>query len=298
MADPPAPKPKPGSLRDRIAAFENKGSSPAPAAAPVPRPKPGGVSWKPRPPSPSAAAADAPSADAGADAGVELPKRTGGMSASDAKESIGLGGGLKARMAALQGKGAFGGVGGPAPAPVPPSKPATEKPKWKPPPVPVVSPGEEDASPAPGLEPTDIVGGEAAPAPTSPSIEHVSEAVQPAEGETVAAEDAEEEERQRRAAIAARIARLGGARIGMAPPIYGKKTEVKKEETPALPPTSAPEAIRDETHEGSPLQPTEPSVTEQAEPASKSDDADENAVPAGGSDAFTVDRPLISGYSC
>ena len=35
--------------------------------------------------------------------------------------------------------------------------------------------------------------------------------------------DPEEEERQRRAAIAARMARLGGARVGMGPPVFGKK---------------------------------------------------------------------------
>ena len=47
----------------------------------------------------------------------------------------------------------------------------------------------------------------------------------PGDGEEDA--DPEEEERQRRAAIAARMARLGGTRVGMGPPIFGLKPEVK-----------------------------------------------------------------------
>jgi hypothetical protein len=40
----------------------------------------------------------------------------------------------------------------------------------------------------------------------------------------------EEEERQRRAAIAARMARIGGARVGMAPPVFERKKSVPKPE--------------------------------------------------------------------
>jgi hypothetical protein len=40
--------------------------------------------------------------------------------------------------------------------------------------------------------------------------------------------DPEEEERQRRANIAARMARLGGARLGMAPTVLGKKPPVRR----------------------------------------------------------------------
>ena len=53
-------------------------------------------------------------------------------------------------------------------------------------------------------------------------------------------DDPEEEERQRRAAIAARMAKLGGARVGMGPPVFGrkpdvpKKPEVRKEEETKL----------------------------------------------------------------
>ncbi|KAJ4476644.1 hypothetical protein J3R30DRAFT_3215258, partial [Lentinula aciculospora] len=130
----PTPKPKPGSLRDRIAAFEKSTPSNTPPPA-APRPKPGGhVSWKPRqatPPDSPAVVADESSSD--------QPKKSGGgMSASDAKESIGKGGSLKERMAALQGRGGFG-----APPPPVSPKPAVEKPKWKLPP-PVASPPEEE----------------------------------------------------------------------------------------------------------------------------------------------------------
>ncbi|KAF9240233.1 hypothetical protein BU15DRAFT_22982, partial [Melanogaster broomeanus] len=136
------PKPKPGSLRDRIAAFENKGASsaaPGPAAPPVVRPKPGGLPWKPKVPSP-------PSSPDHAQTGERKIAPAGGMSASDAMESIGRGGTLKERMAALQGRGAFGG----APPPMPP-KPV-EKPKWKPPPV-VSPPADGDQKDLVAAEP-------------------------------------------------------------------------------------------------------------------------------------------------
>ncbi|KAL6308247.1 hypothetical protein BKA93DRAFT_764065 [Sparassis latifolia] len=216
MSDPP--KKLPGSLRDRIAAFENKGSTPAAAPPPIPRPKPaGGVSWKPRPRSP-------PSSPPQSDAAVAHEKPVGTMSAADAKESIGKGGSLKDRMAALQGLSAFGGG-----APSPPPKPTSEKPKWKPPPVvhkvPAEGDDEEEEPPKAHAETSaeehaEPVGGE----------EHASEAT--AEGEEAqAGPDPVEEERQRRAAIAARMARLGGARVGMSPPVFGRKPEVKKVET-------------------------------------------------------------------
>ncbi|TFY67833.1 hypothetical protein EVG20_g3797 [Dentipellis fragilis] len=130
MSDPPAPKPKPGSLRDRIAAFEHKPAAPNGPTPPAPRPKGALHTWKPRPVSPP----PAPS-------GETVSNKTPGMSASDAKESIGRGGTLKERMAALQGTGAFGG-GAP-----PPPVPKADKPKWKPPPQVVKTPpidGEEE----------------------------------------------------------------------------------------------------------------------------------------------------------
>ncbi|KAF9222963.1 hypothetical protein BS17DRAFT_665123, partial [Gyrodon lividus] len=145
----PPSKPKPGSLRDRIAAFENKaGSTPPGVASSVPRPKPVGLQWKPKHPSP-------PTSPDRPQMGERKVAGSGGMSASDAMESIGRGGTLKERMAALQGKGAFGA----APPPMPP-KPM-EKPKWKPPPV-VSPPADEDQK-------ESVAGGDGREASRSPS---------------------------------------------------------------------------------------------------------------------------------
>ncbi len=160
------------------------------------------------------------------------------MSATDAKESITKAGSLKDRMAALQGKGAFG-----APPPTGP-KPAAEKPKWKPPPI-VHAPVDDDNHSAEGTSiaaavertlspPTSIGSREAHESHSSNDTADPSTSVSPPIGATDgiedgdAAADPEEEERQRRAAIAARMARLGGARVGMAPPVFGKKPPVRR----------------------------------------------------------------------
>uniref|UniRef100_A0A8H8CHM2 BBC1/AIM3 cysteine proteinase-fold domain-containing protein n=1 Tax=Psilocybe cubensis TaxID=181762 RepID=A0A8H8CHM2_PSICU len=252
MSDQPSqpPKPKPGSLRDRIAAFEKTANAaPAPAAAPAPRPKPAGfASWKPKAPSPpSSPSASATSSTEHTSVGAS---KVGTMSASDAKESITKGGSLKDRMAALQGKGAFG-------APVPPTapKPAVERPKWKPPPV-VQAPADDDdqtgehatAAIAAAVErtlspPVSLKSSESAEIVSTPEVgdDSAAPSVPVEEGgqegeQTVV--DPEEEERQRRAAIAARMARLGGARVGMAPPTIGKKPPVRRptqEEAPVPP---------------------------------------------------------------
>jgi myosin tail region-interacting protein MTI1 len=230
---PPPPKPKPGSLRDRIAAFE-KSATPAAAtgqSAPAPRPKPSGfATWKPKVPSPPSSPSSKSVDNAAPSSSL---KATGTMSASDAKESITKGGGgsLKDRMAALQGKGAFG-----APAPPLAPKPAADKPRWKPPPaVPAVDndghhEGAINESPAAAIAtaldrnkspPVSVKSRESLDLPNITEGEETS-AAEPtacAEGDA----DAEEEERQRRAAIAARMARLGGARLGMSPPVLAKK---------------------------------------------------------------------------
>lgn len=226
----PPPKPKPGSLRDRIAAFENKGGSPAPPGPPPTRPKPGGLSqWKPRAPSP-------PSPPENVQSGERKPPSTGGMSASDAMESIGRGGSLKERMAALQGKGGFGGP----PPPIAP-KPSVERPKWKPPPA-VPAPASTEDEPKEGV--AGRVGSPPPRAGVSPTPEN--DGTSDRDGDVAAQEgdggdlDPEEEERQRRAAIAARMARLGGARFGMGPPIFAPKPVVRK-------PEPAPE-VKDEAH--------------------------------------------------
>lgn len=71
-------------------------------------------------------------------------RKVGGMSASDAKESIEMGGSLTVRIAALKGMGACG-----APPAEPPPRPSGDKPKWKPPPkvahAPAVGDSDKDA---------------------------------------------------------------------------------------------------------------------------------------------------------
>jgi len=211
-------KPKPGSLKDRIAAFEKSATAGATSvSAPPPRPKPAAfATWKPRqtspPPSPPASQTE------------HVQGST--MSASDARESITKGGSLKERMAALQNKGAFG-----APPPVGP-KPVVERPKWKPPPAMQYDGADsrsegisaiEKSMSAPlavgnGQSTGDSVQGERDPT-HGPTAETSNEEI---------GQDPEEDERQRRAAIAARMARLGGARVGMAPPIIGKKPLVRR----------------------------------------------------------------------
>ncbi|KAF9015802.1 hypothetical protein BDZ89DRAFT_1141906 [Hymenopellis radicata] len=207
MSDPP-PKPKIGSLRDRIAAFEKPNAASTPGPAPVPRPKPGNLQWKPRPPSPTQPAAAAATAALTAE-----EKKASGMSASDAKESIGKAGSLKERMAALQGRGGFG-----APAP-----PAAD----------IGQAGYDVAEDAPAPEKSLEI-----PLEESPSAE--AEAA-PVEGDAAEA-DPEEEERQRRAALTARMARLGGARVGMGPPVFGRKPTPKP--TPDDESTKSPEPAK------------------------------------------------------
>lgn len=166
------------------------------------------------------------------------------MSASDAKESIGKGSSLKERMAALQGRGGFG-----APPPVAP-KPAVERPKWKPPPV--VSPpvedepeatGEEESSGSPSIPArsaeSPVVKPEGEDEVESDKATDIPEKKASEEEEGTEEVDAEAEERQRRAAIAARMARLGGARLGMGAPVFGapghKKPDTPKEEKSEAP---------------------------------------------------------------
>jgi myosin tail region-interacting protein MTI1 len=206
----PTPQKKVGSLRDRIAAFEKQSTAQPAPPPPVPRAKPAGISWKPKQPSPPSSPSHN---DVEQVTNIVPGSRTGGMSAADARESIGQGGSLKERMAALQGKGAFGA---PPPPTVPP-KPATEKPKWKPPqPISSSSPLIEADQQDPDSESVH------AEAP------QLSEAVESTDKAETKLEDPEEEERLRRAAITARLQRLGGSKIGMGPPILGAKPAVKK----------------------------------------------------------------------
>ena len=179
------------------------------------------------------------------------------MSASDAKESISRGGTLRERMAALQGKGAFGD---PSPALSVSPKPVIEKPKWKPPPrasPPPINDGAAGRAASPSPPPRRTV---------SPSSDVLSKADE-GEADAVATEgdrgspEPEEEERQRRAAIAARMARLGGARIGMAPPVIAPKPVMRRSSVlvPASSPPPASEPVQEKswTEEQETLQPSQ-----------------------------------------
>lgn len=243
--DTPSPKPKVGSLKDRIAAFEKSAQSDNTLTQKSlpPRSKPGNVSWKPSPPPPKD------------DGDEKIEKKHSGMSAEDAKESIGAGGGLKARMAALQGNMNPSG-GSPAtpspPIPKPLRKPFVPRPRtpdedeegenkdkpkelleiphrrldnWDPLAATVAAANARQKSASPPAE-AESGGGE--PTTAAATEEQTQEQEQ----------DEENKERERRAALAARMARLGGARIGMAPPIVPKKpkpaTPVDEESHPAV----------------------------------------------------------------
>jgi hypothetical protein len=162
------------------------------------------------------------------------------MSASDAKESITKGGGsLKDRMAALQGKGAFG-----APSPPLAPKPTVEKPRWNPPTAVATRIDNDNHDGSTGDEPPATVIAAALDRTKSPPISvksresldlskpiaevetSTSEPTTSPGGDAEGTTDPEEEERQRRAAIAARMARLGGARLGMAPSVVAKKPPI------------------------------------------------------------------------
>lgn len=161
-------------------------------------------------------------------------------------------------MAALQGKGAFG-----APPPLAP-KPVSEKPKWKPPPV-VQAPVDDDDHTAEGSAPAGVAAAVertlspptsvksqegVEPSKIGASREEAATSDAPAAADDdnageAAAVDPEEEERQRRAAIAARMARLGGARVGMAPPVFGKKPPVRRPTQEEAPVTQESKPVED-----------------------------------------------------
>jgi hypothetical protein len=219
------------SIKERMAAFQQAAQKPA---APPPRPaaKPANWAWKQKQAEVVAGAAAAPTSSASVALQAytrdvpqadERSDRKTGMSASDAQESI-KGQSLKERMAALQ-KG-FAAAPDPAPRP-----PASEKPRaWKRPVVPAST--DEDSN--------DVVVAPSLPISLQPVRSPSHEPENPVEGDTLSPPggeeteaanvpegdeedvDEEEKERQRRAAIAARMAKLGGARVGMGPPIFSR----------------------------------------------------------------------------
>lgn len=193
MSDNPTPPKKVGSLRDRIAAFEKPQASSSGPTPPPPRPKPGGLAgqWKPKQLERVALSPEDSDTD------------KGGMSADDARHSISRVGGLKERMAALQGKGAFGAPVDSNASKAPPLPSEQGKARvWRnvvdlpPPPAATATATKDeyhiDAAPVPDSD--DAAKGENVEADTEPKTE-------------------EDLERERRAAIAARMAKLGGARV-------------------------------------------------------------------------------------
>lgn len=228
MADEGPPKPKPGSLKDRIKQFEVSSSSSSGGPAPPPlRPKPGTLGqWKPKPldpPSPNKQATFVSTTQEVSQASDEHVQ-SAAMSATDAMSTISKGGGsLKERMAALQGKGAFGESSSNAAPPLPTHE---GKPRvWRSSPAPPIEPRKVEESASPTADHSEDAGYQRSPmepSPISPSNEHQTADAQA--GEATEQKDAEvsdqpqteeDQEREKRAAIAARMARLGGARVGM-----------------------------------------------------------------------------------
>ncbi|CDZ97442.1 Src homology-3 domain [Phaffia rhodozyma] len=244
-----------GSLKDRMAMFQQK-ATPATSGPPPIRTKPAGNwSWKNKPAVSSSSTAEqsmtslkveSATSSLGADEAhppTTLPaSQPGGMSASDAKESITKGGSLKERMAALQGK--IGGAA-PIPPPVPSGKPRV----WKRPEAPsapvselvqpeekkkskwvveevsrdeldgsVLKSGEDLLKSNEGLEENTEAGTSATIDKSSGDKEVVPELTEAEQAEPAAVDDEEVVEKERRAAIAARMAKLGGRGMFAPPP--------------------------------------------------------------------------------
>lgn len=254
-AAPEAPK-KPSSLRDRIAALNAAGAGAAPP--PLPRAKPSFA----RKPIPVPALAPAPIASSPAivspvvpEANVEKGGDKGAMSAEDAKASIGKGGSLKDRIAALQGLKIDSAL------PPPPGR----APKvWKRKEEPVVAAEEVtvDATPA---SPSAADETPAPPADSSsPAFDPVSPAVEAVEASPAQTEEHPDPEATKRAALTARMAGLGGQRVGMAMPALPKKAGPPRRKAAAAPVSvvAEPEAV---------VEPESVEVVESAEVAPSSE---------------------------
>lgn len=144
---------------------------------------------------------------------------------TDTKETIGKRISLKERMAIFQGNDGSGQTN------LPP-KPATNKPMWKPPPKPVSSPSLAEDKP-----PTNI-----RTVLSSPLLE-IESTETPAKKPTgfVEQEDARtelnkdpEDEGRRGAVITTRTERLGGVKIGGAPPVVAPKPHIRQHSVPKV----------------------------------------------------------------
>ncbi len=230
------------SFKEKMAAFNRTAGSGPPPIKPKPASAggPGTWSWKQKQAqaagqtdviSPPSASSDLPAASQPSESPAPVSEskkepsaEAKGMSASDAKDSIAKGGSLKERMAALQGAGAFGSPSGIAKTP----PPLAAKPKvWKRP-EPAV--GMEEGQPMMGLPPPivrSMSGDDTVPVDEEGMIAPVRDC----EEQLLQYDDEEAKDKERRAAIAARMQKLGGRGMmgGSNPPLTER----------SLPPDSA-----------------------------------------------------------
>lgn len=255
-----APEPSKLSFKDRLAAFNkpkptpgSPGSDGRPGPPPL-KPKPaGGLTWSQRQklreeeekkarqagggevsaPAQQAQPTPAPASVSAAPMSTSTEQASNdeksGMSASDAKASIGLS--LKERMAALNNTQAFGGSPA-APKPEDAAEAAEKKPTktWKRPEV-------DDGAPLaiPGQMPMPVrsasnrsIEGAGSGEAERPADEQ-AEGAQAGEGEGGEEMDEQQKEKERRAAIAARMAKLGGrGMFGGPPPALAPKPGANK----------------------------------------------------------------------
>lgn len=249
---------KPQSFKDKLAAFNRSatsGAGPTPPLKPKPLGASGGVgtwAWKQKQQQAAAEGtaktgptdpisteqqhqAPTPIRETDDSAQHPPPAAASGMSASDAKASIAAGGSLRERMAALAGAGAFGSDKPKGPPPPVGSKPRV----WKRPEQPVAA--------EPALGANEENAGQSIPpvalphpiAVTFESDRQVAESQRGTEGDeqTAQGEDADEEqkEKERRATIAARMAKLGGRGVmgmpmAMGVPMGGAKPVTRQAE--------------------------------------------------------------------
>lgn len=217
------------TMKDRLAFFAAAQNKPSPPPPVKPKPAGTGLTWSQRQKlrqeqeekeraereargeSTEPAQAAAPVQAAPAPATVQAHKPTdqtsdkgAGLSAADAASSIGQGGSLKERMAALRAGGAFGAPEAEKPAPPKPSGKV-----WSRPTAPETEPYTED----------DSQSANEADRAKSPEGEQADPLAASEINDGQEEETEEEKEKARRAAIAARMAKLGArGPMGMALP--------------------------------------------------------------------------------
>ncbi|WVQ96424.1 hypothetical protein IAU59_003529 [Kwoniella sp. CBS 9459] len=285
-APPPPIKPKPATggltwsqrqkLRQEQEAKERDESGSGFSAASAPPSAPSA----PAPTSNSTSTPPQPTPIASDDTKDKDGKEGTGMSAADALSSISKGGSLKERMAALKGQGAFGSGSNPGESAETAPPPVSSGKVWKRPPAPPApepEPESESSEIPPASSQTndgdieEAPGSEKVKSPIAEGGDALAEegGHQQAEEEE---EDEAEKEKARRAAIAARMAKLGArGPMGMmapgpAPPKPARKptkepesataTPVEEKKEPAVPVTAdantAPDAPEGSTAKTAP----------------------------------------------